>query len=129
MNSELPARLPGVTAAVARGADLINALLRPRFLAGTAAAPLELAELTFESGRGRLPGVFFGALALGGRATPLELMAGTDEDAESEWLLPLELRMCSGDTGAEGVDEVASSRDASTVAFKLGKIMAAVPTR
>lgn len=74
---------------VARGADLINALLRTRFLAGTAAPPLELAELTFESGRRRLPGVFFGAFALGRRGTPLELMAGTDEEAESEWLLPL----------------------------------------
>ena len=93
MNSELPARLPGVTAAVARGADLINALLRTRFLAGFTAAPVELAELAFESARTRLPSVFFDALAFGRRGTSLLFVAWTDEEVESA-LLPPSTRAC-----------------------------------
>ena len=37
--------------------------------------------------------------------------------------------MCSGNTRAGGVNGPGSSPDASIVAFKLGGIMAAVPTR
>ena len=88
MNSELPASPPGVVVEIARGADLVNALLRTRFLAGTAAAPFELAELAFESARRRLPIDFFGALALRRKGTALEAVPLTDVEAESEFLLP-----------------------------------------
>ena len=87
MKSEFPASPPGVVVEVARGADLINALLRTRFLAGTAAAPLAPAELTFDSARTRLPVGFFGALALGRAGTPLALVALTADEVESELLL------------------------------------------
>ena len=69
MNSELSANLPGVVVEVARGADLISALLRIRFLGGTTAALLEATELAFESARLRLPTVFFGACAGGAVST------------------------------------------------------------
>ena len=87
MKSEFPASPPGVAAEVARGANLINALLRPRLLTGTAAAPLALGELAFESARTRLPVTFFGALALGRAGTPLVLVALTADEVESELLL------------------------------------------
>ena len=74
---------------VARGADLINALLRTRFLAGTAAVPFKLAELTPESARGCLPSVFFvDALALERGGAALEVVALTDDKVESELLFP-----------------------------------------
>ena len=88
MNSELPASPPGVVVDVARGAALIRALIRTRFLAGTTAAFLEPAEFAFESARERLPSVFFEALALGCGGTPLELVTLTDEEVDSELLLP-----------------------------------------
>lgn len=78
---------------VARGADLINALLRTRFLAGTAAVPFKLAELTPESARGCLPSVFFDALALERGGAALEVVALTDDEVESE-LLFLPTRVC-----------------------------------
>lgn len=82
MNSELPARLPGVAAAVARGADLINALLRTRFfLAGTAAALVALA-LESAGARARLPSVFFGAWTFEGTGTAF--VAGTDDAVASD---------------------------------------------
>ena len=84
MKSEFPASPPGVAVEVARGANLINALLRARLLA---AAPLALPELAFDSARARLPVVFFGALALGRAGTPLALVALTADEVESELLL------------------------------------------
>ena len=87
MNSEFPDSPPGVVMEVARGADLINALLRTRFLADTAVAPLALAELAFDPARRRLPVTFFGPLALGRAGTPLVLVALTADEVESELLL------------------------------------------
>ena len=84
MNPALPANPPGVVVEAARGADLVNALLRARFLTGTTAAPFELGDLAFESARRRLPIVFSGALALRRKGTTLELVALTDDKAESE---------------------------------------------
>lgn len=87
INPALPASPPGVVVEVARGADLVNALLRTRFLIGITAAPFELGELVFESARRRLPIVFVGALALRRKGATLELVALTDDKAESELLL------------------------------------------
>lgn len=96
MKSELPARLPGVAVAVARGADLIRALLRTRFLAVTPAALAELAELASESAQARLPCVFFGALPFGYGGTLLESASRTDEDDESDSFLA-STRACVAD--------------------------------
>lgn len=136
---------------VARGADLINALLRTRLLAGTAAVPFKLAELTPESVWGCLPSVFFDALALKRGGAALEVVALTDDEVESEllfpptrvciaekpelaesgslWLLSSELRRCSGDTRVVGLDGSGSSLEASTVALEFGDITAAVSSR
>ena len=106
MNSELPASPPSVASELARGAVLINAVVRTRFLAGVVAAPSEAIELVFEFVRGRLTGVFFGSLALGPGGTSFASAALT------AWLFPSEFRTCSGVGGLE-----------------FGNIMAAVPKR
>ncbi len=150
MHSELPTSpLLGLLVKVARGADLVNASLRARFLVGTTAALVELAELAFESAWRRLPRVFFGTLALA-RGTALELVKSTGAEVESElllpstkgcvtekleaefgssWMLSSELRLCSGNRCAKDVDGPGSFPNAPTVAVVLGAIIAAVPTR
>ena len=149
MKSELSASPPGVVVEVARGADLINALLRGRFLAGTAAAPLALAELAFDPVRRRLPAVFFGTLALVRAEAPLVWVALVIDDVESESLpasakayvaekleqaesgsslsSSSEGRSCSGNTHAGDVVGSGSPLDASTVSLESGNIIAAVP--
>lgn len=106
MNSELPAGPPGAASEVARGAFLINAVVRTRFLAGVITAPSEAIELEFESARGRLTAVFFGSLALGPGGTSFGSATLT------AWLFPSEFRACSGVGGLE-----------------FGNIIAAVPKR
>ena len=88
MNSELPASPLGVVVDVARGAVLVNVLLRARFLAGMTAASLK-------SVRRCLPSVFFGSLALGRRGTPFDPVTLTTDEVESD-LLPLS-RACVGE--------------------------------
>ena len=151
MNSEFPASPPGVVVDVARGADLVNALLRGRFLAVTAAAPLASAKRVFDSARRRLPVVFFGALALGPAEMPLVLVALIADEVESELLLTSskacvaekleqaesdssfslssEGRTCSGTTRAGGVVGSGSSLGASTVALESCNIIAVVTRR
>ena len=87
MNSELPASAPGV----------VDALPRMRFLATTTTASFELVELAFESVRRCLPSVFFGSLELVRRGTPLDPVALTDDEVESD-ILPLS-RACMGEKG------------------------------
>lgn len=149
---ELLASAAGVGVEVARGADLVNALLRTRFLTGIMVAPFEFGELAFESARGRLPTVFLGALALRRKGATLESVALTVDKAESEllltsarpcvaekleqaesessWLLFSELRACSGNMRAVGIDRPGPSPDASiVVASEFGETTAAVSGR
>ena len=148
MNSEFPANPPGVVVDVARGADLINALLRTRFLAGTAADAFGSAEVAFESARKRLPRDFFGALTLGRRGVALELFDLPDEEvgsesmlpttracvaekleyaeSESSWLLSSEFRTCSGNARAGSVEGPRSSPNTSTEVSEFSRVMAVV---